>query len=133
MRLGTFILAVLIGAAFIGVLVAQGTPDYATEIQPILSANCAGCHGFVGSYEQLMEKQSGAAPIIVPGDAAASVLVWRLEGQKADGTAIGRMPQGGSLTSEEIQLFRDWIAAGALAEAPTAVESRPWGQIKASF
>ncbi|RKY70224.1 MAG: hypothetical protein DRP97_04100 [Candidatus Latescibacterota bacterium] len=133
MRLGTFVIAVLIGAVFIGVLVAQGTPDYATEIQPILSGNCAGCHVFTGSYEQVMAKQSGADPLIVPGDAAASVLVWRLEGQKADGTAIGRMPAGGSLTPEEIQLFKDWIAAGALAEATTAVESRSWGQIKASF
>ena len=133
MRLGTFILAVLIGAAFIGVLSAQGTPGYTAQIQPILNANCAGCHGFAGSYEQLMAKQSGAAPIVVPGDVAGSVLIWRLEGQKADGTAIGRMPQGGSLTSEEIQLFKDWIGAGALGEAPTAVESRSWGQIKASF
>ncbi len=133
MRLATFVLAVLTGAAFIGVLSAQGTPDYATEIQPILSANCGGCHGFVGSYEQLMEKQSGAAPLVVPGDATASVLVWRLEGQKADGTSIGRMPGGGPLDSEEIQLFKDWIGAGALAEATTALETRSWGQIKARF
>ena len=133
MRLGTFVIALLIGAVFIGVLVAQGTPDYASEIQPILSGNCVGCHLFTGSYEQVMAKQSGADPLVVPGDVVASVLVWRLEGQKADGTAIGRMPGGGSLTSEEIQLFKDWIDAGALAEAPTAVESRTWGQVKASF
>ena len=133
MRLGMFVIAVLIGAAFIGALAAQGTPDYAAQIQPILNANCSGCHGFVGSYEQLMAKQSGTAPLVVPGNAAGSVLIWRLEGQKADGTVIERMPQGGSLKSEEIQLFKDWIAAGALAEAPTAVKSRSWGQIKASF
>lgn len=133
MKLGTFAIALLIGAVFIGVLVAQGTPDYATEIQPMLSGNCVGCHAFTGSYEQVMEKKSGTDPLVVPGDAAASVLVWRLEGKKADGTAIGRMPGGGPLDPEEIQLFKDWIDAGALAEAPTAVECRSWGQVKARF
>lgn len=108
---------------------AQG-PDYATQIQPIFDTSCVRCHSRGGiaqgtgllliSYEEVMKGTSVNGPVIIPGDADKSPLIWKLEGVDNTGASVfgSRMPQGGSpLLAETIQLIRNWINAGALKEA----------------
>lgn len=124
---------------------AQGV-DYATQIQPIFNASCnPGCHdgtnAFVPglkltSYEDVI-KGSNNGPMIVPGDANGSLLIWKLEGVTESGAAVSgsRMPFGKApLDAAKIQWIKDWINEGALQEpAPTAVRAASWGQIKSSM
>lgn len=48
------------------------------------------------------------SPVVIAGDAANSVLIKKLQG--VEGTI---MPPTGSLPQDVIQLFLDWINAGA--------------------
>lgn len=142
MRFTLLFVAGLLGVFLIGSLVAQGTPDYATEIQPIFDASCTGCHSIGGnaqgtgmiltSYEETMAGDSNNGPAVIPGNADESLLIWKLEGVDNTGTTVSLMPRGRDpLSAETIQLVRAWIDAGALAEAsPLSVESHSWGQIK---
>jgi mono/diheme cytochrome c family protein len=87
--------------------------SYGKDIQPIFNQNCTRCHGQRGglsldSYEHLMAG-GVSGPVIVANDANESLLVKRITGE-----VTPRMPQGGSLTQEEIDLIKGWIGAGAL-------------------
>ena len=56
--------------------------------------------------------ESGAhAPVVVPGNAANSLLVQKITGTQKDGML---MPPGGKLSEVEIQIITNWINAGAL-------------------
>ena len=124
MRLSISIIAVLIGTVLTSTLWAQMIPDYPTQIQPLLDATCTACHSWLASHEKVMAQVSAKEPTkgvraVVPGDAAASLLIWKLEGKTPDGTEISRMPKDADpLEADQIQLIKDWIDAGALAEAP---------------
>jgi hypothetical protein len=48
-----------------------------------------------------------SSPVIIPGNAADSILVRRILGQDA------LMPPLNPLSPSEIQIIMDWIAAGA--------------------
>jgi len=80
------------------------------QINPVFQQKCVSCHGIsalgglnLSTYEAaFMGGQSGA--VIVPGDAAGSLLVIK---QQAGG-------HPGQLSSEEIALIMDWINSGAL-------------------
>ncbi|HZU86624.1 MAG TPA: c-type cytochrome domain-containing protein [Anaerolineaceae bacterium] len=69
---------------------------------------CSACHGRSGSlslktYADAMKGgASGAA--ILPGDAAGSLLIQKVEGGH----------QSNKWTAEELQIIKDWIQAGAL-------------------
>lgn len=61
--------------------------------------------------------EATGAVMIVPGDADASLLVWKLEGVDADGMPVcGRaMPIGGARPSDaSVAAIRAWIDAGAM-------------------
>jgi hypothetical protein len=89
------------------------------DIQPILAARCLDCHGdkdqssgFRLDQRPIMLRggDSGMAAI-VPGDAAKSHLIAVLKSNDED----ERMPPNGeSLTREQIALFEQWIAEGAV-------------------
>lgn len=88
--------------------------SFANEILPILQNRCFNCHGGeqtkeglnLGSYATLMAG-SDNGPVIVPGDAANSLLAQQL--------LNGKMPKRGpKLTPDQIQMIIDWINAGAL-------------------
>lgn len=87
--------------------------SYAAQIQPIWDSSCGGCHGSSGglsleSYDALMAGgRSGA--MVVAGKPDDSILVKRLTGEIPP-----KMPRGGSLTDEQINLVRQWIEEGAL-------------------
>ncbi|MBM4130746.1 hypothetical protein FJ250_06925 [bacterium] len=109
----------------------NGSPDpdpatvsFAAEIQPIFDTNCVGCHGDGGSAG--LDLRATATPgslvnvaatghtglRVTPGNAAASVLYLKVEGDPSTGA---RMPFGGAaLSVTQRGLIRDWIAQGAL-------------------
>ncbi|TNE70260.1 T9SS type A sorting domain-containing protein [bacterium] len=99
--------------------------DYASQIQPIFSANCTGCHGgtsgvTLNSYSAVMNSTGAqyGIKIVSPGNAALSPLVEKIKANPSKG---GRMPQGGSLSSEQITLIETWINEGANS-VPTSIE-----------
>ena len=95
--------------------------SFSNQIQPIFNSQCTGCHGGNGgltitagaSYNNLVNvnAQSSCPSLkrVLPNDAANSVLY-----KKVSGTTCGsQMPQGGSLSTSDIALIRDWINQGA--------------------
>ncbi|MDE0110318.1 MAG: PSD1 and planctomycete cytochrome C domain-containing protein [Bryobacterales bacterium] len=93
-----------------------GEVSFSRDIEPLLRQHCTICHGEALQQKGLRLDSQAAAMrggesgrVIVPGDAATSTLIKRLEG--LDG--LQAMPPGGSLTAGEIGAFRTWIEAGA--------------------
>ena len=96
---------------------AAAAPAYEQGIAAILRARCAGCHRdadasgglSVETFARLSAGgESGAA--IVPGDAAASLLVQRLEATDDAHMPPADQPQPSAAEKERL---RAWIAAGA--------------------
>jgi len=96
---------------------------YSRHINPILDANCVGCHGAsqakgglrVDSYESLM-KGGHDGPVIAAGSPEKSLLLQRVtlpSDHKQFMPAEGKPP----LRSEEIACIKAWIQQGA---SPTA-------------
>ena len=95
---------------------APQTIDFSRDIYPIFERSCHSCHGpalqqgklrLDSRQEVLSGGQSGS--IIQPGDAAESTLYQRVAGLND----LVRMPMGGELASDEIELIRTWIEEGA--------------------
>lgn len=102
---------------FFSALAAAAPPDFATEIQPLLEANCYACHGKEAQMGQLrLDAKSNAfrggqsgQKGITAHDPAASELYRRVAG-------IGdqaRMPMGKELPAEDVAKLKAWIEAGA--------------------
>lgn len=72
--------------------------SYQTDVKPIFTNNCLGCHGNGGRFPDV----STYASVNLNANIIKSEVVSR------------SMPQGGSLTNDEIQKVKDWIEAGAL-------------------
>jgi mono/diheme cytochrome c family protein len=100
--------------------------NYASQIQPIFNASCAGCHGgtsgvVMNSYNSVMSsvgEQYGRL-IVTPGNADDSPLYDKLNPNPQFGS---RMPQGGSLSEAQINLIRDWINQGANEVPATSIQ-----------
>ena len=106
--------------------------SFANDVQPILTATCAGCHSPGGgadrfgialqltadvSYGLLVNQPSvlgSELTLVVPGEAASSFL---LEKVSSNPPSIGdRMPRfAPALSLAQIDLIRDWIKQGARA------------------
>ena len=99
--------------------------DFDTQIQPIFSGRCIGCHSGSSpphglnlaeghSYDLLVNVASKEVPSlkrVKPGDPDNSYIVQKVEGTAAVG---GRMPLNREpLTAEQIGLLRQWISEGA--------------------
>jgi mono/diheme cytochrome c family protein len=87
--------------------------SFEQDVLPIFEANCGACHGSFGgwgseTYDAVMTSGDNA-PVVLPGDAAGSLLVQLLEDPGS-----GLMPPAGALPAADIQLIKDWIATGAL-------------------
>ena len=106
--------------------------DFDTEIQPIFTNSCVGCHGSSGglslvagsSFNNLVDATSqGYSPAVrvVPGDPGASVLYNKVAGTGVYGQ---RMPQGGQLTAEQIALISSWITELGAANPIPIAEAR---------
>jgi cytochrome c5 len=92
---------------------ADGTASFSKDVLPLFQTTCVSCHGGertssaldLKTYASLMAgSQHGA--MVVPGDAANSVLVQKIQ--------AGKMPKRGTKwTSDQLQVLVDWINAGA--------------------
>jgi uncharacterized membrane protein len=74
------------------------TVSYATQIAPLLKANCTSCHG--GSNPQSGIDLSTYANASKNANVANSAI------------QSGIMPPGGSLSTANKQLFQAWVNAG---------------------
>jgi hypothetical protein len=96
--------------------------DFATQIEPLLRAQCYECHGEKKGrgklrlhVRDLALKGGATGPLLVPGDSSKSYLLQRLLGEGGE----DRMPlDEDPLTDEQTALVRAWIDQGA--EWPTA-------------
>ena len=122
MKRGHSRLAAFAGAAVVlsGGIFAQApeTVDFAREVQPLLRANCYGCHGATlqnGNFRldrrrDSMPNRVGAnGARIVPGNSTASRLYLRISGTEAG----LQMPPTGALEPDQIQTIKTWIDQGA--------------------
>ncbi len=87
--------------------------SFANDVFPIIKSRCYNCHGgqrvekglLLGSYDELLAG-SDNGPVIVPGNAADSLLVELVASQK--------MPKRGpKLTPPQVQLITEWVNSGA--------------------
>ena len=80
------------------------TPDpcaditYTTNVKPIIDSSCIQCHGSGGNFPNLTTYSGVSTNATIVKNAVVS----------------GRMPQGGSLTQEQIKAIECWVDAGAL-------------------
>ncbi len=117
------------GATITDVCGAPPLVSFATEIQPIFTGSCIGCHGG-GSPAMGMSLESGqsyantvnvasiqAAGMdrIEPGDPDNSYLIHKVQGTQLTVGGSGlQMPRNGTpLTQETIDLMRLWVTQGA--------------------
>jgi len=91
--------------------------DFAREVLPIFKASCFPCHGpnkrnggLRLSNREDAFKGGISGPVIIPGNADASLLVKRISGDE-----LGpRMPKGmTALTPDQIETIKRWINEGA--------------------
>lgn len=103
---------------------AASSPNFNSDIVPILEKNCLACHSssakmgglVMDSYDSLM-KGGDDGPAILPHNSHNSRLVQMLEGKIEP-----RMPYGADpLPAAEIAAIETWIDAGALG--PTTPEA----------
>ncbi len=106
------------------------SPEFAADVQPIFTANCAlsNCHagsnpvegmnlGDGQAYANIVNVQSNESALlrVKPGEPDESYLVHKIQGtQGSVGGSGGQMPFGGpALTQTQINLIREWITNGA--------------------
>lgn len=96
---------------------SQAKVDFNRDIEPIFAANCYQCHSAKKASGQLRLDAKAAAmkgglsgAAIAPGNSKDSRLVHRLLGLNDE----ARMPMGGQLKPEQIELIKRWIDEGAV-------------------
>jgi hypothetical protein len=112
--------------------------DFASQIEPILKAQCYECHGEKKArgklrlhVRDLALKGGATGPLLVPGDSAKSYLVQRLLGEGGE----DRMPlDEDPLTAEQTAVIRAWIDQGAewpapAGAAPTQTVEEHWAYV----
>ncbi len=93
----------------------SGAPGYNRDIRPILSENCFACHGPDGNArkaELRLDDPAEAAAVLAGDGAAGSEVIRRILSEDPD----ERMPppeSNKSLTEEEKEIVRRWVASGA--------------------
>ncbi|HEY7159019.1 MAG TPA: PSD1 and planctomycete cytochrome C domain-containing protein [Gemmataceae bacterium] len=106
---------------------AAKTPQFKTDVLPILAAHCLKCHGDKKLKAKLdlrtpagMLKGGESGPALTPGSADKSLIFEMIH--------KGEMPPGksGKLTAEQIALVKAWIDGGAPAASvnPVVEEGR---------
>ncbi len=100
-----------------------GKVSFSKQVQPVLQANCYGCHQPAkakGNYQMtsrkgLLQGGESGSPAVVPGEAEKSHVLEMItpQGGKAE------MPQGRPpLAAGDIELIRRWISEGAEDDSP---------------
>jgi mono/diheme cytochrome c family protein len=122
-----------LASATLSALIAGGTaaaepspPRFEQDVWPIIAANCLACHGAEKPKANLDLRTTAAiirggesGQAIDPTDTDGSLLIQRV--------AAGEMPPGDKrkLSADEIAVLRDWVRAGAPADAPDVVPPLP--------
>ena len=93
-------------------IASDGEVSFTDDVAPILETNCAPCHGVSGGWTSTdfdsVIAGGNSGPVVVPGDASASILVQRITM-----TSGGMMPPERSLSESDIATIVDWIDLGA--------------------
>lgn len=122
-----------IAATFLALFASAGaSPDFTREIAPLLEEHCLECHGpdkqSGGTRYDLRESafaggDSGAIAI-VPGKPDESEVIYRITSSDKDEQMP---PKGNRLAAAEVDLLRQWIAAGAVwpETAAPSTDNRP--------
>ena len=86
--------------------------SYGTYIQPILNANCLGCHGPGNLTGWSFDTYANTMWSVIPGAATSSMLYQSVVG----GYFVTQMPMQPlpKLSATQIQQIMDWINQGAL-------------------
>jgi len=103
--------------------------DFRDEVRPILNKKCFKCHTGpkakgslrMDSDEEFSKRIGGDDPVIVPGDAAKSLLAVKAGLPRTDTDAMPPPPareRGAEpMTALELTLVKEWIASGAQLSA----------------
>ena len=113
-------------------LTGGGGPTWSGRVQPLLEANCTGCHGGdppqggldltePGLHPRLLgaSGQKTGLALVEPGNPGASYLWLKLTGDPSiDGSPMPSDGMGGSrmLTPDELADIETWITSGALRD-----------------
>jgi mono/diheme cytochrome c family protein len=91
---------------------AAKTPvDFARDIEPLLRARCALCHGSQQQMKGLrFDQKASTMSVVTPGHSADSKLIRMVAG--LEGKSV-MPPMGARLTAAEIGRLRAWIDQGA--------------------
>jgi hypothetical protein len=97
-------------------------PDFQKEVRGILEVACIKCHGSEKQKGELRldslahaRKGGDSGSGITPGDLAKSLLIERVDLPADDDDVMP--PKGGPLKSEQIEILKRWIKAGAKWES----------------
>jgi hypothetical protein len=109
----------------------RGAADYERDIKPLLRGRCYACHGALKQKSglrldtvALMRKGGESGEVVVAGQPGRSLLIERV----AEKDAEERMPpphEGEPLSPAQVQMLREWIAAGAAGPAEEKAETDP--------
>jgi len=111
--------AVVVAAVlFAAACFAESNPDFARDVQPILTARCLTCHGAkvqmhglrLDRLRDALKGGESGAPAVVPGNSAASLMIRYVSGLDPN---VVMPPTGGRLSPEQIAVLRTWIDRGA--------------------
>ena len=100
------------------------TPDFDTDVLPILIQHCILCHGpgkqesnyRVDRVSTILSSGSSKLPPVTPGDPLKSHLWQRVA---SNDSAVRMPPKGQGLSQVEKATIRDWIEEGAKPSATT--------------
>lgn len=129
-------MSVLVLSLFVGV-VAPPPVDFNRDVRPLLVARCYACHGpdkdarkgrlWLHTRDGAVDR---ATPVIIPGDASASLLIERV----SEHDPLDRMPpKGEPLSVDEINIMRQWIDSGAAYDEPWSWTPIPPADTKATI
>ena len=124
--IGLLALGLIAGSSAVIAQVDEREQLFESEIRPLLVARCIGCHGPFKQEADLrldswsaIEAGSGNGPVIVSGDAEASVMIAAVE-RRGDSP----MPPDRELEPKEVAALRQWINEGAYWPAAATGDSR---------
>jgi hypothetical protein len=103
------------------------TLQFNRDIRPILSDFCFSCHGPDAGHRQAelrldIAEDALARSVIVPGDAAASELIARIDATD-ESVVMPPLSMKKSLSPEQKQLLKKWIEQGAVYQKHWSYEA----------
>jgi hypothetical protein len=112
----------IIAIATLSAAPCLGAPAYDHQIAAVLRTYCSGCHNdrdaeadfSVERFATLRKGGAGSGDPIVPGDAAASILIQRIKSTDSDHMPPADQPQ---VPAADLATLEAWIAAGAAGPA----------------